>query len=108
MSRAAQQKNTTELFGSFFIMDGRLYSEEQMANWRLQIWQDVFVDMNTKNILFKGYGYKEIIPVMTDPTAPGRLGWDGTVDKDGEGEADRNEEGNGDEVGDEDQDWDDD
>ena len=24
-----------------------------------------------------GYGYNEIIPVMTDPTAPGRLGWDG-------------------------------
>ena len=33
--------------------------------------------MNSKNIILQGYGYKEIIPVMTDPTAPGRLGWDG-------------------------------
>ena len=25
----------------------------------------------------KGYGYNEILPVMTDPSAPGRLGRDG-------------------------------
>ena len=33
--------------------------------------------MNNKNILFRGYGYNEIIPVMLDPAAPGRLGRDG-------------------------------
>jgi hypothetical protein len=27
--------------------------------------------------LIIGYGYKEIIPIMLDPTAPGRLGRDG-------------------------------
>ena len=34
-------------------------------------------DLRAKNLILKGYGYNEIIPVMTDPTAPGRLGWDG-------------------------------
>ena len=33
--------------------------------------------MDSKNIFFKGYGYNEIIPVMLDPSAPGRLGRDG-------------------------------
>ena len=33
--------------------------------------------MNKKNLIMKGYGYNEILPVMTDPSAPGRLGRDG-------------------------------
>ena len=34
VSRASEEKNIkTTLFGGFFIMDGRLYTEEQMANW---------------------------------------------------------------------------
>ena len=34
-------------------------------------------DLKDKNRLIRGYGYGEIIPVMTDPSAPGRLGRDG-------------------------------
>ena len=30
-----------------------------------------------KSLILKGYGYDEIIPVMLDPSAPGRLGRDG-------------------------------
>ena len=72
------KKDISSAFLGFYINeDGYLDSWDPTTSWRLDIWQDVFVDMNTKNILFKGYGYKEIIPVMTDPTAPGRLGWDG-------------------------------
>ena len=39
------EKNTPEIFASFFILDGRLYSQEMMANWRLQIWQDIGRDL---------------------------------------------------------------
>ena len=39
------EKNTPEIFASFFIYEGRLYSQEQMANWRLQIWQDIARDL---------------------------------------------------------------
>lgn len=45
-------------------MDGRLYSQEAMANWRLQIWQDILRDLGNENRFFKGYGYNEIIPAM--------------------------------------------
>ena len=67
-------------------MDGRLYSQEQMANWRLQIWQDTVRDLfwnaryyqdeltyglvrdqgslrNDLTYLF-GFGYNEILPSM--------------------------------------------
>ena len=36
-----------------------------------------FQDLNNKNLIIYGYGHNEIIPVMTDPSAPGRLGRDG-------------------------------
>ena len=29
-------------------MDGRLYSREMMANWRLEIWQDILRDLKMK------------------------------------------------------------
>lgn len=83
VSRAAEEKNTTELFGSFFLIDGRLYSEEQMANWRLQIWQDAVLDLFTyaeytydrdnvyripgesrNDLLLTGHGHNEILPAM--------------------------------------------
>ena len=64
-------------FLSLYFEDGRLYSIDQTTNWRLDIWQDVLEDMNKKNMILSGYGYNEILPVMTDPTAPGRLGRDG-------------------------------
>ena len=49
----------------FFIRDNRLYSADGNLNWRLQIWQDVWVDLkkSNKDILF-GYGYKDKIPAM--------------------------------------------
>ncbi len=52
-------------------------SKDNTTNWRLDIWQDVFEDLNNKNLIIYGYGHNEIIPVMTDPSAPGRLGRDG-------------------------------
>ncbi len=74
LARKDQQRNA---FLSLYFEDGRIYSVDQTTNWRLDIWQDVFEDMAKKNLLIKGYGYDEIIPVMTDPSAPGRLGRDG-------------------------------
>ena len=72
------KKDITSVFLGFYITNyGYLDSTDPTTSWRLDIWQDVFYDMKSKNILIKGYGYNEIIPVMTDPTAPGRLGWDG-------------------------------
>ena len=72
-----ERRETTEVFLSFYLQDGRLRSKDSTTEWRLDIWQDVLEDMTNKSILLKGYGYKEIIPVMLDPTAPGRLGRDG-------------------------------
>jgi hypothetical protein len=60
----ASEKNTGQFFLSFFVMDKRLYSQEPMANWRLQIWQDILRDLNNESRLLKGYGYNEIIPAM--------------------------------------------
>ena len=69
------EKNTDKFFLSFFIMDGRLYSREMMANWRLEIWQDILRDLNNENRFLKGYGYNEIIPAMD---LVHRRGTDGT------------------------------
>ncbi len=73
----SKKNNTRKAFLSLYIEDGRLMSIDNTTNWRLDIWQDVFVDMNSKNLIIKGYGHNSIIPVMTDPSAPGRLGRDG-------------------------------
>jgi len=75
--KIAEEKNTEDVFLSFYFKDKRLYSIDPTTNWRLDIWQDVFEDLNEKNRIIRGYGYGEIIPVMTDPSAPGRLGRDG-------------------------------
>ncbi len=73
-----QQKKTKDLFLGFYINgEGYLDSWDPTTSWRLDIWQDVIYDMSEKNIILKGYGYKEIFPIMKDPTAPGRLGRDG-------------------------------
>ena len=69
------ERNTTEIFASFYFSDGRLYSEDVTANWRLQIWQDVVQDLNYKNRILTGYGYESIIPAMDDIE---RRGTDGT------------------------------
>lgn len=73
----SKKNDTRKAFLSLYISDGRLMSIDNTTNWRLDIWQDVFYDMKDKKILVKGYGHNEIIPVMTDPSAPGRLGRDG-------------------------------
>ena len=76
-------------------MDGRLYSQEQMADWRLQIWQDISRDLfwsseyfegdkyqlvriqgeRRNDIFYKGFGYSEILPAMNHWE---RTGTDGT------------------------------
>ena len=75
LTAITSEKNTDKFFLSFFIMDGRLYSREMMANWRLEIWQDILRDLNNDNRFFRGYGYNEIIPAMD---LVHRRGTDGT------------------------------
>ena len=58
-------QRTPELSGKFIeIVDGRIYSGDGNLNWRLQIWQDVVFDLEAKQSLLTGYGYKEVIPAM--------------------------------------------
>ena len=57
-----------------YIEDGRIYSYDGNANWRLQIWQDVIFDSIENQTYVYGVGYSEIIPAMDDPS---RQGWDG-------------------------------
>ena len=67
-SQKLYQKNcslTIWILGSF---------TEQLG---LDIWKDIIFDMVKENKLINANGYKEILPQMTDPTAPGRLGRDG-------------------------------
>ena len=46
-----------------------------MANWRLEIWQDILRDLKNQNRYFKGFGYNKIIPAMD---LVHRRGTDGT------------------------------
>ena len=48
----------------FYFEDGRIFSTDGNLNWRMQIWQDIFQDMNKANILFEGYGFSILIPAM--------------------------------------------
>lgn len=75
LSNIAKEKNTTIVFGSFYFVENRIYSEELMLNWRLQIWQDIFYDAIDKNELLFGQGYNSIIRSMD---IPDRKGTDGT------------------------------
>ena len=43
----------------------RVFSSDGNLNWRLQIWQDVIVDIRSKNLILIGYGYNFKIPAMT-------------------------------------------
>ena len=61
----------------FYICENRLCSKDNTLDWRLDIWGDLVNDMSSKNLIFKGYGFNEIFPVMLDPSAPGRIGRDG-------------------------------
>ena len=73
----SENKDPAKVFLSFYIQDGYLMSWDPTTDWRLDIWQDVIYDLIDKNQVSFGYGYKDIIPVMLDPSAPGRLGRDG-------------------------------
>ena len=77
LERIVKKDEQRKAFLSLYFENGRLVSHDNTTNWRLDIWQDVVEDMNKKNLIMKGYGYNEILPVMTDPSAPGRLGRDG-------------------------------
>ena len=77
VSDIANEKKTQEVFLSFYFSNGRINSTDPTTNWRLDIWQDVIEDLSKKGRILYGYGYGEIIPVMKDPSAPGRLGRDG-------------------------------
>tara|TARA_Y100000389_G_scaffold43936_1_gene38670 strand:- start:19368 stop:20654 length:1287 start_codon:yes stop_codon:yes gene_type:complete len=77
LTSLAEEKDTVNVFFSFYMHYGRLESTDPTANWRLDIWQDVLFDMIEENRVLTGYGYNEIFPQMLDPSAPGRLGRDG-------------------------------
>ena len=76
-TKVIENKDTVDTLFSFYSSDGRIYSTDPTANWRLDIWQDILEDLELKNKMLIGYGYNEIIPVMVDGSAPGRLGKDG-------------------------------
>ena len=44
--RIIENKDTVETIFSFYIDDGRLFSSDPTANWRLDIWQDVIFDLS--------------------------------------------------------------
>jgi len=77
LQRIVKKDDQRKAFLSLYFENGRLVSHDNTTNWRLDIWQDVVEDMSKKGLILKGYGYNEILPVMTDPSAPGRLGRDG-------------------------------
>jgi len=72
-----ERRNTIGVIFSLYFEDGVVKSTDGTLNWRLDIWQDLLSDMRySKNSIF-GYGYNEILPVMNDPSEPGRMGRDG-------------------------------
>lgn len=77
IKQIAKKDQQRKAFLSLYFDNGRIYSHDPTSDWRLDIWQDVFEDLNSKSLTLSGYGYNEIIPVMLDPSAPGRLGRDG-------------------------------
>jgi O-antigen ligase len=68
-------KNTRAIFSSLYIQDGRLFSTENNANWRLEIWQDVTYNLFESEQFYLGYGYSDKIPEME---LPHRQGTDGS------------------------------
>lgn len=72
-----KRRNYIGVIFSLYFDDGILKSTDGTLNWRLDIWQDLLKDMKNENKIFFGYGYNEILPVMTDPSEPGRMGSDG-------------------------------
>ena len=75
----SENKDTGKIFASLYFAkytgSNRLYSTDIMLDWRLQIWQDIISDLYSKNKLFFGYGYNDMIPIMNSVE---RMGTDGT------------------------------
>ena len=71
------RRNYLGVIFSLYFDDGVLKSTDGTLNWRLDIWQDLLKDQSQKNKLVFGYGYNDILPVMSDPSEPGRWGGDG-------------------------------
>jgi hypothetical protein len=72
-----ERRNYVGVLFSLYFDEGVLKSTDGTLNWRLDIWQDLLDDMSDENKNLFGYGYNEILPVMTDPQEPGRMGVDG-------------------------------
>ena len=72
----SEEKNTIDAIFSLYYnpLNNRLMSTENMANWRLLIWQDVYWDLIENNKLLFGYGFENKIPAMEQRD---RQGWDG-------------------------------
>lgn len=71
------RRNYIGVIFSLYFDEGVLKSTDGTLNWRLDIWQDLLKDQKQQNKLIFGYGYNDILPVMADPTEPGRWGGDG-------------------------------
>ena len=64
LQKNVENKNTVESLFSFYFVDSRIYSTDLPLNWRLQIWQDVWLDLIEKGKLLIGYGNNSVIPAM--------------------------------------------
>jgi len=71
-----ERKQVNKYFG-LYVCEGRLCSEDNTLDWRLDIWFDLMHDQTKKGKLALGFGFNEIFEVMKDPNKPGRLGRDG-------------------------------
>ncbi len=71
-----ERKQVNKYFG-LYICEGRLCSEDNTLDWRLDIWFDLMNDQTKKGKLVLGFGFNEIFEIMKDPNKPGRLGRDG-------------------------------
>lgn len=79
ISNLIDNKETLNTFFSFYTLDGRLYSDDGNINWRLQIWQDVFIESSEFNQILFGSGFEEIIPAMDNPSRTGADGFNENV-----------------------------
>ncbi len=76
VSEVVERKQVNKYFG-LYICEGRLCSEDNTLDWRLDIWFDLMYDQNDNGKISFGFGFNEIFEIMKDPNKPGRLGRDG-------------------------------
>lgn len=58
----------------FYFENSRVYSSDGNLDWRLQIWQDVFEDLDKQETYFLGFGYNKKIPAMEIDSRTGQDG----------------------------------